>query len=80
MTDLDQDAFSVDEGAAAVAGGGGGGGRLELPLRVRAAEDGGAVDRELARLLEDFGVPLLRARLARFCAELRAQEVDGLRV
>ena len=78
VTDLDQDAFSVERVAAD--GGGGGGGRLELPFRVRASEDGGAADAELARLLDEFGAPLLRARLARFCAELKAQEVDGLRV
>ena len=80
VTDLDQDAFSVERVAADGGGGGGGGGRLALPFRVRASEDGGAADVELARLLDEFGAPLLRARLARFCAELKAQEVDGLRV
>ena len=84
VTDLDQDAFSVERVAADGGGGGGGGGsgggRLELPFRVRASEDGGAADVELARLLDEFGAPLLRARLARFCAELKSQEVDGLRV
>ncbi len=82
VTDLDQDAFSVARVNAGVGTGGGGGGggegRLELPLRVRASDDGGAMDHELARKLEEFGAPLLRARLARFCAELKAQEVDGL--
>ena len=79
VTDLDQDAFSV-KAECGGGGGGGDGGYLELPFRIRASQDGGAVDRELARLLEEFGAPLLRARLARFCAELKAQEVDGLHV
>ena len=79
VTDLDQDAFTVALGEGA-AGGGASGAQLELPLRIRAADDGGALDETLARLLLAHGAPMLRARLARFCAELKAQEVDGLRV
>jgi hypothetical protein len=72
VTDLDQDSFSVAEQGA----GGGGAGRckFELPLKISAAEDGGAKDDELASLFKRFGLPLFKARLAEFCSELKSYE------
>jgi hypothetical protein len=79
VTDLDQDSFTVVSGG----GGGGGGGdcassgkrcKLEVPLKIRAAEDGGAKDDELARIFKRHGLPLLQARLAEYCAELLSYE------
>ena len=64
-TDLDQDCFTLAESGSGV---------LELPLHVKATEDGGAVDLELAALFSKHATPLLRARLAAFVAELKARE------
>ena len=44
---------------------------LDFPLRVEAAEDGGAADTALADIIKAFIVPWLRARLAALVAELR---------
>ena len=68
VTDLDQDSFTVAQaqgsGSAAPKC------QLQVPLKVRAAEDGGAKDDALARLFTQHGLPLLKARLAEFCSEL----------
>jgi len=64
VTDLDQDCFSVSEGE----------GVLELPLKIRASEDGGEKDAELTNLFILHGSALLRSRLAEFVAELKLQE------
>lgn len=58
---IDQDCFTAD-------------GVLDVPLEVRSADDGGAADARLARLVAARAVPLLRARLAAFIAELKARE------
>jgi hypothetical protein len=73
VTDLDQDSFFVEAGAGGAAAPAGRC-RLELPLKLRAAEDGGAKDDALARLFTQHGLPLFKARLAQFCAELKAYE------
>ncbi len=62
--DIDQACFAVGAGGAV----------LDVPVAVRAAEDGGAVDEALARKVREFGVPVLRARIAEVVAELRATE------
>ena len=64
VTDLDQDCFSLS----------GGEGRLELPLKIRPSEDGGEKDAQLTSLFVAHGSALLRAKLAEFVAELKAQE------
>ena len=65
VTDLDQSCFSVIVG---------GGVELDFPLRVEAAEDGGAIDKALAEHVKKSAVPLLKAKLAAFVAEMRAAE------
>ena len=69
VTDLDQDSFSL-VGASA----GGKRCKLEVPVRLRAAEDGGAKDDALARLFTKHGLPLLKARLAEFCSDMLSYE------
>jgi hypothetical protein len=58
--DIEHDCFSVTGG-------------LDVALRVRAADDGGTHDVALAKIFAAHAVPLLRARLAAFVAELRAK-------
>ena len=62
VTDLDQSCFAVDANGAA---------ELDFPLRVEAADDGGAADTALADIIKASIAPLLRARLAALVAELR---------
>ena len=68
VTDLDQDSFSL------VASAGGKRCKLEVPVKLRAAEDGGAKDDALARLFSKHGLPLLKARLAEFCSDMLSYE------
>ena len=44
-----------------------------FPVTVTASEDGGASDLQLAALFRSEAVPELRARVARFIEELKAQ-------
>lgn len=64
VTDLDQDSFILVKEE----------GKLELPLKISACADGGELDERLTQLFIAHGTALLRARLAEFVAELKAQE------
>jgi hypothetical protein len=82
VTDLDQDSFTLVTSGSAGGGSstsstsssGGKRCKLEVPLKIRAAEDGGAKDDALARIFTRHGLPLLQARLAEYCAELLSYE------
>ena len=74
VTDLDQDSFTLVSSGSSGSSGGGKRCKLEVPLKIRAAEDGGAKDDDLARIFTRHGLPLLQARLAEYCAELLSYE------
>lgn len=65
VTDFDQDCLALGEGQGQAP-------KLEVPIEVKAAEDGGSADVALTELLKRHGLPLLKARMAGFVADLRA--------
>ncbi len=46
----------------------------DLPVKIKAAEDGGANDKQLAKLFNKWGMAVVKKKLWQFVEELKAKE------